>query len=206
MGHLPHAPRIDAPTLRSRDSAREAAFATATSINQGELSLPLKTSRSGRSARPPQKPLQVWGQPPLWRRAGRGPRNTCPGRQLSLHRTDRCKGRHGSGKSGQRAFSGVIEVMNFVPAYIRSVVGFMPPGRLTLVPGVSDSMSKKILLINALWAQPDGTGARSADQVLYPPVLVTDKAIIRGCLHLIQRLDQRSRVSRRLPSEGSNTR
>lgn len=113
----------------------------------------------------------------------------------------------------------VIKAMDFAPAYIRSVVGFVPPaGRLKLVTGVGDSMAPKIrpgeavlvdtgcnefvgdglYLINtgygqqikALQAAPDGIWARSSDQVLYPPFKLTEDSIIGGRVYLIHHLER----------------
>lgn len=113
----------------------------------------------------------------------------------------------------------VIRAMDFAPAYIRSVVGFVPPpGRLKLVTGVGDSMAPKIrpgesvlvdtgcnefvgdglYLINtghgqqikALQAAPDGLWARSSDQILYPPFRLTEDTIIGGRVYLIQHLER----------------
>ncbi|WP_313250803.1 S24 family peptidase [Stenotrophomonas sp.] len=113
----------------------------------------------------------------------------------------------------------VIRAMDFAPAYIRSVVGFVPPpGRLKLVTGVGDSMAPKIrpgesvlvdtgcnefvgdglYLINtgygqqikALQAAPDGLWARSSDQTLYPPFRLTEDTVIGGRVYLIQHLER----------------
>lgn len=116
-------------------------------------------------------------------------------------------------------FPEVVRAMDFAPAYIRSVVGFVPPpGRLKLVTGVGDSMAPKIrpgesvlvdtgcnefvgdglYLINtgygqqikALQAAPDGLWARSSDQILYPPFRLTEDTIIGGRVYLIQHLER----------------
>ncbi|HHA2702392.1 TPA: helix-turn-helix transcriptional regulator [Stenotrophomonas maltophilia] len=113
----------------------------------------------------------------------------------------------------------VIKAIDFAPAYIRSVVGFVPPtGRLKLVMGVGDSMAPKIrpgeavlvdtgcnefvgdglYLINtgygqqikALQAAPDGIWARSSDNILYPPFKLTEESIIGGRVYLIHRLER----------------
>ena len=116
-------------------------------------------------------------------------------------------------------FPEVIKSVDFTPAYIRAVVGFVPPpGRLKLVTGVGNSMAPKIqpgevvmvdtgciefvgdglYLINtgagqqikALQARPDGIWAHSNDPVFFPPFRLDENSIIGGRVYLIQHLER----------------
>jgi phage repressor protein C with HTH and peptisase S24 domain len=113
----------------------------------------------------------------------------------------------------------VIRAMDFTPAYIRSVVGFMPrPGRLVLVTGRGDSMipviqpgeslivdtgvtafeGDGIYLINtgggqqikALQHRGDAVYVVSANVALYPAFPLPRGSIIGGKVYLRNRIDR----------------
>jgi len=207
--------------IEERHAGSQAAFVTATGINQGELSLLLKDKSFGekRAASIEQKA----GMPEGFLSADDVPASvvSAPAMPNDYVRVEQIDAEAQMGTVGRmnEDFPEVIRAMDFAPAYLRSVVGFIPPpGRLKLVTGVGDSMSPKIrpgemvlvdtgcsefvgdglYLINtgfgqqikALQAQPDGIWARSADQVLYPPFRLTDEAIIGGRVYLIQHLER----------------
>lgn len=198
----------------------QAAFAAATGINQGELSLLLKDKSFGEKK---AATIEAAAGMPSGYLSGDGRAEVvaAPAMSADYLRVEQIEAEAQMGAVGRvnEDFPEVIRAMDFAPAYIRSVVGFMPPpGRLKLVTGVGDSMSPKIrpgemvlvdtgcrefvgdglYLINtgygqqikALQAQPDGIWARSSDQVLYPPFRLTDEAIIGGRVYLIQHLER----------------
>ena len=206
--------------IEERHAGSQAAFAAATSINQGELSLLLKDKSFGEKR---AATIEAAAGMPAGYLSGEGraeivAASAMPGDYLRVEQID-AEAQMGLVGRVNEDFPEVIRAMDFAPAYIRSVIGFMPPpGRLKLVTGVGDSMSPKIrpgemvlvdtgcgefvgdglYLINtgygqqikALQAQPDGIWARSADQVLYPPFLLTDETIIGGRVYLIQHLER----------------
>lgn len=206
--------------IEERHGGSQAAFAAASSINQGELSLLLKDKSFGEKR---AATIEAAAGMPAGYLSGEGRAEVvaAPAMAGDYLRVEQIDAEAQMGAVGRvnEDFPEVIRAMDFAPAYIRSVVGFMPPpGRLKLVTGVGDSMSPKIrpgemvlvdtgcrefvgdglYLINtgygqqikALQAQPDGIWARSADQVLYPPFLLTDEAIIGGRVYLIQHLER----------------
>jgi len=206
--------------IEERHGGSQAAFAAAASINQGELSLLLKDKSFGEKR---AATIEAAAGMPAGYLSGEGRAEVvaAPAMAGDYLRVEQIDAEAQMGAVGRvnEDFPEVIRAMDFAPAYIRSVVGFMPPpGRLKLVTGVGDSMSPKIrpgemvlvdtgcrefvgdglYLINtgygqqikALQAQPDGIWARSADQVLYPPFLLTDEAIIGGRVYLIQHLER----------------
>lgn len=206
--------------IEERHGGSQAAFAAAASINQGELSLLLKDKSFGEKR---AATIEAAAGMPAGYLSGDGRAEVvaAPAMAGDYLRVEQIDAEAQMGAVGRvnEDFPEVIRAMDFAPAYIRSVVGFMPPpGRLKLVTGVGDSMSPKIrpgemvlvdtgchefvgdglYLINtgygqqikALQAQPDGIWARSADQVLYPPFLLTDEAIIGGRVYLIQHLER----------------
>lgn len=207
--------------IDERHEGSQAAFATAANINAGELSLLLKDKSFGeKRAATIEKQA---GMPEGFLSGNEVPVPVVAGTAIATDyvRVEQIDAEAQMGAVGRlnEDFPEVIRAMDFAPAYLRSVVGFIPPpGRLKLVTGVGDSMAPKIrpgemvlvdtgcrefvgdglYLINtgyghqikALQAQPDGIWARSADQVLYPPFRLTDEAIIGGRVYLIQHLER----------------
>ncbi len=207
--------------IDERFHGKQADFARATGINQGELSGLLKEKSFGE--RRAHSIERAAGMPPGYLSNGATfvstvAENATPASYVRVEQIDAEAQMGGMGRVNED-FPEVVRAMDFAPNYIRSVIGFMPPaGRLKLVTGVGDSMSPKIkpgemvmvdtgcrefvgdglYLINtgyghqikALQAQPDGIWARSADQVLYPPFLLTDEAIIGGRVYLIKHLER----------------
>lgn len=113
----------------------------------------------------------------------------------------------------------VIKSMDFTPAYIRSVVGFVPqPGRLVLVTGRGDSMIPVIqpgesLMVDTGVTSFDGDGIYlintgngqqikglqdrgdaiyvvSANAALYPAFPLPRGAIVGGKVYLRNRIDR----------------
>lgn len=199
----------------------QAAFVMATTINQGELSGLLKDKSFGEKK---AAAIEASANMPAGYLSGLDGGKVAvavPAMQSDYVRVEQIDAEAQMGSMGRvnEDFPEVIKAMDFAPAYIRSVVGFMPPpGRLKLVTGVGDSMAPKIrpgemvlvdtgcnefvgdglYLINtgygqqikALQAQPDGIWARSSDQNLYPPFRLTGEAIIGGRVYLIQHLER----------------
>lgn len=200
----------------------QAAFVLATTINQGELSGLLRDKSFGEKK---AAAIEASANMPTGYLSGlNGEQVTTvavPAMPSDYVRVEQIDAEAQMGSMGRvnEDFPEVIRAMDFAPAYIRSVVGFVPPpGRLKLVVGVGDSMAPKIkpgemvlvdtgcnefvgdglYLINtgygqqikALQAQPDGLWARSSDQTLYPPFRLTEEAVIGGRVYLIQHLER----------------
>lgn len=207
--------------IDTKHGGSQAAFVLATRINQGELSGLLKDKSFGEKKAASIEAAA--GMPAGYLAGVEGglPVVAAPAIPSDYVRVEQIDAEAQMGGMGRvnEDFPEVIKAMDFAPAYIRSVVGFVPtPGRLKLVTGVGDSMAPKIkpgemvlvdtgcrefvgdglYLINtgygqqikALQAQPDGLWARSSDQTLYPPFRLTDEAIIGGRVYLIQHLER----------------
>lgn len=113
----------------------------------------------------------------------------------------------------------VVRSVDFTPAFIRSLVGFVPDlGRLKLITAVGDSMAPKIrpgevvlvdtacsefmgdglyvitsaggLQIKALQAQGNHIYVMSMDHVLYPPYEADDSIQIKGRVYLVQHFER----------------
>ena len=146
---------------------------------------------------------------------------------VSSHATDtdyvRVPQLEGAGAMGDGAINDdypeVIRAMDFTPAYVRSVVGFVPkPGRLVLVTGRGDSMvpviqpgeslivdtgitafdGDGIYLLNtgggqqikALQHRGDAVYVVSANAALYPAFPLPFDAVIGGKVYLRNRIDR----------------
>ncbi|WP_258010421.1 LexA family transcriptional regulator [Stenotrophomonas maltophilia] len=127
-----------------------------------------------------------------------------------------------AGMGGERInddFPEIIRAMDFEPAYIRSIVGFVPPpGRLVLVTGRGDSMIPVIqpgesLMVDTGLSHFDGDGIYlintgngqqikglqdrgdaiyvvSANTALYPAFPLPVSAVIGGKVYLRNRIDR----------------
>lgn len=125
----------------------QAAFVSATGINQGELSGLLRDKSFGEKKAAAIETAASMPSGYLSGIDGGVVAVAAPAIPSDYVRVEQIDAEAQMGSMGRvnEDFPEVIRAMDFAPTYIRSVVGFMPPpGRLKLVTGVGDSMSPKI--------------------------------------------------------------
>ncbi|WOB24775.1 MULTISPECIES: S24 family peptidase [Xanthomonas] len=210
--------------INDHHDGKQADFVRAASINQGELSLLLKSKSFGekraaaleKAAGMPTGYLSSAGADPTAVSAVAATEKPA-GDYVRVNQLDGDAGM-GEGRINDD-YPEVIKSMDFTPAYIRSVVGFVPqPGRLVLVTGRGDSMIPVIqpgesLMVDTGVTSFDGDGIYlintgngqqikglqdrgdaiyvvSANAALYPAFPLPRGAIVGGKVYLRNRIDR----------------
>lgn len=207
--------------IDERFGGKQADFVRATSINQGEVSLLLKSKSFGEKRAASLEAAA--GMPPGYLSS-----ESIPADQVSAPETISHDYVHvqqldaavdmGDGQINDD-YPEVIRAMDFTPAYIRSLVGFVPPpGRLVLVTGRGDSMIPLIqpgesLMVDTGVTSFDGDGIYlintgngqqvkglqdrgdaiyvvSANTVLYPAFAMPRSTVIGGKVYLRNRIER----------------
>ncbi|WP_274347025.1 S24 family peptidase [Xanthomonas campestris] len=211
--------------INDHHEGKQADFVRAAGVNQGELSLLLKNKSFGEKRAAAIE--KAAGMPAGY--LSSGDETLAPKISTVLEtemragdyvRVDQLDGDAGMGEGRiNDDYPDVIRSMDLTPAYIRSVVGFVPqPGRLVLVTGRGDSMIPVIqpgesLIVDTGVSTFDGDGIYlintgngqqikglqdrgdaiyvvSANAALYPAFALPRGAIVGGKVYLRNRIDR----------------
>ncbi|NJB80329.1 S24 family peptidase [Xanthomonas arboricola] len=210
--------------INEHHDGKQADFVRAAGVNQGELSLLLKNKSFGEKRAAAIE--RAAGMPPGYLSSDEThATKISPVLETEIPAGDYVRVNQLDGDAGMGEgrinddYPDVIRSMDLTPAYIRSVVGFVPPpGRLVLVTGRGDSMipiiqpgeslivdtgvtafdGDGIYLINTgngqqikgLQDRGDAIYVVSANAALYPAFALPRGAIVGGKVYLRNRIDR----------------